>query len=42
MGGNGGGVGLQLVEKALKSIGTVGAVIDFALSGNLVNSLNKN
>jgi len=30
-----------LVEKTLKGIGTVGAVIDFALSGNLVDSLEN-
>jgi hypothetical protein len=38
---NGGDIGLQLVEKSLKGIGTIGSVIDFTLSRNLVDSLKE-
>jgi len=39
--GNGGGIGLQLVEKALKGISTFAAVIGFSLGRNLVDSLKN-
>ncbi len=38
---NGRGICLQLVEKPLKGVGTVRAIIVVALGRNLVNSLKK-